>query len=226
MKIVCVRIGDRYGPEYEEYLESKLLEHEFVWIRKEVQPNVKLQWNKMFAMTIDTDEPIVVMDIDVLLLNDYKQLFDYPIKRGQVLTIPGWWRDEERYTINGGFFKYYPKDVQYILEKFLKQPEYWQRKYIEEGWTSGPINGEQHFMEDSIKEKLEMISVPKSWVTRVDARKKNTHDLMVALNREYQKQTGNSYMFMGNKFHPDIKLVHFTNMDNHPKDWDKYELFK
>ena len=58
MKIVAVRIGDRYGPEYEKYLESKLSEHEFIWVREEMQPNIKLQWNKMFGMTLDVDEPI------------------------------------------------------------------------------------------------------------------------------------------------------------------------
>ena len=30
MKIVAVRIGDKYGPEYEKYLESKLPQHEFI----------------------------------------------------------------------------------------------------------------------------------------------------------------------------------------------------
>jgi len=79
MKIVCVRIGERYGPEYEEYLESKLPEYEFIWVREELQPNIKLQWNKIYAMTLDTDEPVCVMDIDILLINDYKKVFEvYP----------------------------------------------------------------------------------------------------------------------------------------------------
>ena len=34
MKIMAVRIGDRYGPEYEKYLEEKLPEYEFIWIRE------------------------------------------------------------------------------------------------------------------------------------------------------------------------------------------------
>ena len=34
MKILCVRIGDKYGPEYETYLEKKLPECEFIWIRE------------------------------------------------------------------------------------------------------------------------------------------------------------------------------------------------
>ena len=33
MKIFAVRIGERYGPEYEKYLEAKLPEYDFHWIR-------------------------------------------------------------------------------------------------------------------------------------------------------------------------------------------------
>jgi hypothetical protein len=185
----------------------------------------------MFAMNMDIDEPIVVMDIDILLINNYKELFDYPIERGQFLSIPGWWREipdeeKERFTINGGFYKYYPKDTKYIFDKFMERPEYYQRKYIEEGFTSGPINGEQHFVEDSVNEQLELVKVPKSWVCRFDAR--NTIDarkLVNYLNRQYQKLTGHPYMFL-NKFHDDIKMVHFTHMSNHPHKWEKYHLFK
>ena len=31
-------------------------------------------WN-----ALDIDEPICVMDIDVLLVNDYEKIFDYPV---------------------------------------------------------------------------------------------------------------------------------------------------
>ena len=76
-KILCVRIGEKYGPEYETYLEKKLPEHEFIWIREPYHDQVTLQWNKMWGMQLDIDEPICVMDIDVLLVNDYKKVFDY-----------------------------------------------------------------------------------------------------------------------------------------------------
>jgi hypothetical protein len=227
VRIYCVRIGDRYGPEYEEYLEEKLSDYEIVWIREPRQSNVMLQWNKMFAMEDDSQTPIVVMDIDVLLLNDYKELFEYPIERGEFLTIDNWWSvSDDRFYINGGFYKYYPEDVKYVLERFLEDPEYYQYKYIKEGYTSGPVNGEQHFIQDTVSERLKIKLLPKEWLCRVDARKENSRQLMRTLNREYTKLTGNEYMFMGNKFHPDIKLVHFTNMANHPHNWEKYHLFK
>lgn len=228
MQIIAVRIGDRYGPEYEEYLESKLPEYDFTWIREPMAENIKLQWNKLYGMTLDIDEPVCVMDIDVLLINDYKKIFEYPIQPGQFLAMPGWWRDtdSERFSINGGFYKYYPKDCKYIYEKFMNRPEYWQHKYINEGFTSGPVNGEQHFVEDSVRERLELVKLPNEWFCRMEAREeKFARHTLTQLNRMYQKASGNSYMFMGDEFHPDIKLVHFTHMTNHPMNWKKYHLF-
>ena len=77
MKIVAVRIGEKYGPEYETYLENKLPEHEFIWVRKPINENIFLQWNKMYGMNLDIDEPICVMDIDMILVNDYQKVFNY-----------------------------------------------------------------------------------------------------------------------------------------------------
>ena len=82
MKIIAVRIGDRYGPEYETHLESKLPEYEFVWIREPIRDDIVLQWNKMYGMNLDIDEPVCVVDIDVLLVGEYKKVFEYPIKYG------------------------------------------------------------------------------------------------------------------------------------------------
>ena len=81
MKILAVRIGEKYGLEYEEYLERKLSDYEISWIREPYHQKVSLQWNKMWGMQLDQDDPICVMDIDVLLMGDYKKIFDYPIER-------------------------------------------------------------------------------------------------------------------------------------------------
>jgi hypothetical protein len=229
MKIIAVRIGNRYGPEYEEYLENKLPEYDFIWVREALSDNIKLQWNKIYAMTLDIDEPVCVIDIDILLVGDYKKIFEYPIEQGQFLAAPGWWRWgfadlETRFTINGGFYKYYPKDVRYIYDKFMEQPEYWQRKYIEEGFTSGPINGEQHFMEDSVKEKLELVRLPNDWFCRMEARTGKEHkNVLSGLNARFKEITGHPYMYLGNQFWPTIKFVHFTHMANHPHKWSGYK---
>jgi len=227
MKIYAVRIGDRYGPEYEEYLESKL-DYEFVWIRDEYDRRIKLQWNKMLAMNTGSDEPVCVMDIDVLLVGDYTKLFEFPIEPGQFAHAPNWWRGNDTsahgWKVNGGLYKYYPKDCQYIYDKFMENPGYWQTKYIKEGVTTGPINGEQNFVEESAKEQLEMISMPDAWFARMDARESERSSIG-RMNRLYKEKTGNPFMFMGGEFHDDVKFVHFTNMDNRPKNWKYYDLF-
>ena len=231
MKIFAVRIGDKYGPAYENYLEKKLSEYEMIWIREPYDERVKLQWNKMLAMNRNIDEPVCVMDIDVLLTGDYKKIFDYPIEPGQFLAMPGWWRDTEKegYSINGGFFKYYPKDCKYIYDKFMSDVEGWQKHYIINGVTKGPVNGEQYFVEDSAKERLKLITLPNEWFTRwvvsEDIVNRSITKWQVQITRKYQKITGNDYIFLGGEFHPDIKFVHFTHRNNKPMDWKYYENF-
>ena len=231
MNILAVRIGEKYGLEYEEYLERKLSGYTLEWIREPYHPKVTLQWNKMWGMQLDQDDPICVMDNDVLLMGDYKKIFDYPIKQGQFLAMPGWWRDtkKEGYFINGGFFKYYPKDCKYIYDKFMSDIHGWQRYYIDNGVTKGPVNGEQYFVEDSVKERLQLIMLPNHWFTRwavnEDIVNRSMTKWQVQITRKYQKITGNDYIFLGGEFHPDIKFVHFTHRNNKPMEWEYYENF-
>ena len=229
MKIIAVRIGDRYGPEYEKYLEEKLPEYEFVWVRKPIKEGVLLQWNKMYGMGLDIDEPICVMDIDVLLINNYKELFEYPIKKGQFISIPGWWRDTEnkRYKINGGFFKYYPKDCRYIYDEFMSNTDYWQQYYIKNGITKGPVNGEQYFVWDQAKKKLNMKVLPSAWFTRWKTTYEDSDNQYKnwqwEMTKKYKEETGNDYIWMG-EFHEDIKFVHFTNAQNKPREWKYFDI--
>lgn len=232
MDIVCVRIGTKYGPEYEEYLEKKLSKYNIIWINEPYHDKVTLQWNKMWGMQMETDEPICVMDIDVLLINDYEKIFEYPIERGQFAAMPGWWRGDSatgQYKINGGFFKYYPKDCKYIYDKFMSGIHYWQKFYIENGTTTGPVNGEQYFVEDSVKEKLELVVLPNEWFTRwvvdEDIVSGNVDRWNYKMTQKYEQLTGNEYIYMGGEFHPDIKYVHFTNRFNKPHEWKDYGNF-
>ncbi len=232
MDIVAIRIGTKYGQEYEDYLNKKLSKHNIIWIHEPYHPDVTLQWNKMWGMQMDTDEPICVMDIDVLLVGDYEKIFDFPIKRGQFAAMPGWWRDTEKegYTINGGFFKYYPKDCKYIYDKFMLNIRGWQAHYIEAGIAKGPVNGEQYFVEDSAKERLELVTLPDAWFTRwvTDESINYGKDMtkwQVQLTNKYRKLTGNDYIYLGGEFHEDIKLVHFTHRMNQPHNWEDYKNF-
>ena len=183
----------------------------------------------MYGMNLNIDEPICVMDIDILLINDYKKIFEYPIKRGEFVAKPGWWRDtaKEKYKINGGFFKYYPKDVKYIYDKFMNNPNHWQSHYIKNKTTKGPINGEQYFVEDSVRERLNLKLLPCAWFTRwvIDGTPgtMNRTDWKTKISSKYKKVSGNNYVYLGGQFHPDIKMVHFTHAMNKPHLWKDYE---
>ena len=76
VKVYAVRVGNRYGPKYEDYLRSKIPNIQFLNEEKE---NFKLQWNKLHFFNLNLDEPICVIDIDIKLINEYQKLFDYPI---------------------------------------------------------------------------------------------------------------------------------------------------
>ena len=221
MKILAVRIGTKYGPEYEQYLESKLSEYEFIWVREPIRDDIQLQWNKMYGMSLDTNDPICVMDIDVILENDYRQIFEYPIDRGEFVAMPGWWRDSTPgYSINGGFFKYYPKDCRYIYDEFMSNADKWQRYYIENGITKGPVNGEQHFVEDHVKQRLKLKIMPNAWFTRwhsgIGMTERQFVNWKFEINEKYVNESGNDYLHIG-EFHPDIKLIHYTHAYNKPR---------
>ena len=152
-KVFACRIGNKFGQDVEDYINSKI--PNVTWIRDELD-GVRLQWNKMRVMNMDIDEPVVVIDIDLEFINDYMDAINYPIERGQFLSAKSWWRDSMRsdvsYSVNGGFYKYYPKDCKYIYDKFMKDKLRWQNYYIDNGITVGPVNGEQYFVEDSVNE--------------------------------------------------------------------------
>jgi hypothetical protein len=98
-----------------------------------------------------------------------------------------------------------------------------------DGTTRGPVNGEQFFVEDSVKERLELITLPDAWFTRWitnDLSKTygiSHHRWQSEITGKYQQLTGNPYIYLGGEFYPDIRLVHFTNRNNKPHEWVDYE---
>ena len=204
-KVFAVRVRDKYGQDVEDYINSKI--SNVTWIRDEL-PGVDLQWNKLRVMNMDIDEPVLVIDIDMFFMNDYIEAIDYPIKRGEFLTAKSWWKDtwNEKYSLCGGFQKYYPKDCKYIYDEFMKRASYWQRYYITRKITVGPVNGEQYFVEDQVNKKLKLKYLPEKWVTNM-CNKKDTKEL-AKINNRYPGE----YVYLDG-FHEDIKIDHFKNED-------------
>ena len=203
MRIFAVRIGKKFGQDVEDYINSKL--PNVTWIRDSL-PGVNLQWNKMRVMNMDIDEPVVVIDIDLEFINDYMDAFEYPIERGEFLSAKSWWRDTVRsdlsYSVNGGFFKYYPKDCKYIYDKFMKDKFYWQNYYIKNGTTVGPVNGEQYFVEASVKEKLKLKFLPETWFCK--SVKNPSKDWWARMNTLYP----GDWLYLDGEYNKEIKIIH------------------
>ena len=202
-KVFAVRVRDKYGQEVEDYINSKI--SNVTWIRDEL-PGVDLQWNKLRVMNMDIDEPVLVIDIDMYFMNDYIKAIDYPIRRGEFLTARTWWKDtwNEKYSLCGGFQKYYPSDCKYIYDEFMKDPEYWSQYYITRKITVGPVNGEQYFVEDQVNKKLHLSYLPDTWMSAMcDINDKKE---LARLNTLYSDE----YMYLDG-FNEKLKIIHFKN---------------
>ena len=223
MKIYCVRIGDKYGQQYEDYMNEKLADYEVIWIKEPIKPNVPLQWNKMVAMNDDSDEPVVVLDIDKIFINDYKEALDYSIKPGEFLAAPYWWGNG-KIPMSGGFYKFYPKDCKYIYNNYINNIDYYTNYYIKNGYTTGPVNGEFLYVHYMLQRELKLITLPDAWVTRWTSEEFDlSGEHRSDLKHRYRTATGN-YLYK-DEFNPMIKIVHFTNSLNKPHEWKKYDEY-
>jgi len=206
-KVYAVRIGDKYGAEFEKYIDSKI--PNVTWIREESIG--KLQWNKLVPMSYDIDEPVVVIDIDQIFINGYMDIINYPIQRGEFLMAESWWVQDARdtYKIQGGIQKYYPRDCKYIYDKFVSDPDYWMNYYIKNKTTVGPVNGEQYFVYDTAKEKLNVKFFPKEWTTKWI--ENPSKDWIIEANLMYP----GDWLYL-DKFNSNIRSIHYQSVDlNH-----------
>lgn len=163
IKVFAVRIGNRYGPEFEDYLKQKIPNISFI---KENADGLWYQWNKLRFFNLDLDEPVCVIDIDITLHNDYMDMFNYPVNRGELLTLRQHWDPNAKSELNGGFYKFYPKDTQYIYERMMSNPRHWMYYFIKNGIKPGPFNGEENFVEMVAKERLDIKYIPDAWCNR------------------------------------------------------------
>jgi len=195
VKVFAVRVGSKYGSEYEDYIRSKIPSIEFLTNPK---PDLFLQWNKLHFFNYTSEQPIVVIDIDIELIHDYEEMLNYPINRGDFLTIKPWWDEYNRCDINGGFYKFYPEDTKYIYEDFLYKQDYWREFYIKNGTKPGPVNGEENYVLRKVKERLNLKTLPDSWISPAISKENLKY-----MTRCYPGE----YLYLGD-FHPDVKLIH------------------
>ena len=132
MKLVTVRIGNKYGPEYETYLEKNYPIMNLYGCENQYKIMCSYNGTKMYGMNLDIDEPICVMDIDVLLINDYKKIFEFSIEKGEFLLmlVGGEIQIKSSIKLMVGSLNTILKDVKYIYEKFMSNLSHVRTHYI------------------------------------------------------------------------------------------------
>ena len=220
VKVFCVRIGTKYGREYEDYINSKLEDHDVHWIREPYHKWIPLQWNKLKVFDMDIDEPVIVMDIDKLLIHDYEEVINYPCKKDEFVSIPYWWNfNGTPYKMSGGFYKFWPKYNKNIWDTFVEDIPGWTNHYIKAGLTIGPVNGEFMYVQEHLQ--TELVLMPDAWFTRWIS----DPDISTSkIEDKYLEITGNK-LYDGRDFHSDVKIVHFTRSTNKPHEWIEYDRF-
>lgn len=201
MKIFAVKTD-----KYKEWKTDFPFEVEF--LEQDEHPFAK-QWNKIRFFGLDLDEPICVIDLDTKFINDWEKLIDYPCEKGEFIGIPAWWKDthDVKYQINGGFYKFWPSTTKYIEKKFQRNYENIMKMYFENGITSRVGFGEQFFVEDSVRERLDLKLVPGTWVTKWTMNGNPSEEEIRIGNETYP----GDFLFKDENFNPEIKFIHFLN---------------
>lgn len=199
LDVYTCRIGDKYGFDYEINLIEKINR---LHVLHTENNGLKLQWNKLNFFKVKSDEPIIVLDIDIDLINNYIELLEYPIKRGEFLSIRSWWEDSQC-ELNGGFYKFYPSDTKYIYDEFIANKQKYENHWIDTGAKPGPVNGEENYVEYMVKKHLDLKFVPDTWTGRWV--NEPTKDWLAQINSKYPGK----YFYLDG-FNPDVKLLHYT----------------
>jgi len=198
VSVYTCRVGDKYGIEYEEKLREKIPN---LIVLHEGEFN--LQWNKINFFNTNGNDPVVVLDIDIDLINDYEEIINYPIKPGEFLSMKSWWEEVSGCELNGGFYKFFPDDTRYIYHEFKQSKEFWEEYFIKLGVKPGPVNGEENFVEYMVKKRLDLKFIPDSWCGRMV--KEPTKEWLAQINRKYS----GDYFYL-DKINPDVKILHYT----------------
>ena len=174
----------------------------------------KLQWHKtiFFKKDIVEEEDIILMDIDQVIIRNCDFLFDSIEDDEFRGTHRFWWRwredrDNKKFALSGSIYKFKNGRHQYILEEFERDIEYWQEHFIKTGITSGPVNGEQHFVQKMLEDNKTNVSMfPEKHIVKWH---KDDYYIQTCIEHDYKKWTGNKYL-LDEDWHEDVKVIHYA----------------
>lgn len=174
--------------------------------------NKKFQWYKIdfFQKDFVKEKDICVMDIDVDIVGNMDFIFDR-VKKNEFRGTRRWWWEHKRvgteYALSGTMYKFQNGSHQYVYNTFEADIEYWQEYYIKNGITKGPVNGEQHYVQDQIIQNTK----EKSFFPIEKIVKWNENDVrtQIEVEKKYIEITGLDYLENG-AFHPKVSVVHYA----------------
>ena len=229
--ILTLKVGTKYSAEYVNKLYLNIKKNTTVNFKfycytedsKGILPEIKiiplnnpdefqLQWHKLklhkndFA-SIAPGEKCLLLDIDWIVIDNIDEILTYDLPQNHIGVFERWWSNLRHFCkLNGGFQMFYMCDTHYIWNDFNKNPEYWQRHYIDNGFAVGPVNGEQNFIHQHGKNKHWL---PMEWFAKYHS------EDWIKINRNWEKDVNpNEPYYMGGDFAESIKMVHFSNSEN------------
>ena len=173
----------------------------------------KLQWYKIdfFKSNFVDGDNLILMDIDMDILGNIDFLFNEIAEDEFKGTHRWWWQEKDLdaglKALSGSVYSFKNGKHSYISEKFEEDIPYWQEYFIKNKTASGPVNGEQHFVQMMVQNK-NFTFFPSTHIA-----KWHTDSLFEQTRIEYSyvKYTGNKYLEDGSgNFHPDLKIVHYA----------------
>ena len=168
--VLCLKHGDKYGPEYVNVLYSMVKRHtsipiEFICFTEKPQgidpgvqirpiplhPQIKGWWYKpmFFNPGLNFSGPALYMDLDIIIFRNIDNLFSY--KPGEFCVI----RDFNRAIqsnwdrMNSSIFRLNPGQHKVVYERFMQDPEYHAKRYHgDQDWLYANVKSQFNFWPD------------------------------------------------------------------------------
>ena len=236
MKVFCLYYTDKYTPAYVSNLYRGLkrfskVDFEFICysdnlgveadkvVALPTDTKIKKHWHKIkfFDSTFADQQPgeeIIVLDIDQIVVNSVDNMLSWPIKPGDLCSYDKWWGLDPNnpMKINGGWYKFISGTMDYVYQKYIADPEYWQLYYFNQNIVTIPYFGEQNFVQDTVLEHgHNIITMPGRYVAKyhISDSIKN-----LSTNLTYIKKFNEPYMILDNVWNDAVKIVHFADLLN------------
>ena len=234
MHILTLKVGNKYKPEYVNNLYKSLKDnstlpfkmhcytddisglHEDIEVKFDYHnpPPHLLQWNKLlfhktgFFDTIKESEHCLILDIDQTVIGDFDPILSHVLEEGQFGCMFRWWSKlTDKCAINGGFQMFRMGDTNHLYEKFSEDPQYWQEYYIKNDLASGPVNGEQNFIDQHVGDNRHWF--PMEWFGKYEP-----YDIEIIQSQWLKHVNKFDPFFLDGEFSETVKLLHFSGRLN------------